>query len=100
LRGRARGRATRPGEIRRPPQADNPIDLGGRKAPEEVEIAGEAARIIFSDDAVSYGLAILTSMPFFARRTRLIGEAAQALDKPLLIALTPRRAAGAPPQAP
>ena len=87
------------GEILLPPQADNPIDLGGRKAPEEVEIAGDAARIIFSDDAVSYGLAILTSMPFFARRTRLIGEAAQALDKPMLIALTPGRAADAPRKA-
>jgi acetyl-CoA synthetase (ADP-forming) len=87
------------GEILLPPQADNPIDLGGRKAPEEVEIAGDAARIIFSDDAVSYGLAILTSMPFFARRTRLIGEAAHALDKPMMIALTPGRAADAPRRA-
>jgi acyl-CoA synthetase (NDP forming) len=87
------------GEILLPPQADNPIDLGGRKAPEEVEIAGDAARIIFSDDAVSYGLAILTSMPFFARRTRLIGEAAQALDKPMMIALTPGRAADGPRRA-
>src|SRR5204863_6612815 len=79
--------------------ADNPIDLGGRKVPEEIEIAGDAARIIFSDEAVSYGLAILTSMPFFARRTRLIGEAAQALDKPMMIALTPGRAADAPRRA-
>ena len=87
------------GEILLPPQADNPIDLGGRRAPEEVEIAGDAARIIFGDPAVSYGLAILTSMPFFARRTRLIGEAAQALDKPVMIALTPGRAADAPRRA-
>jgi len=87
------------GEILLPPQADNPIDLGGRKAPEEIEIAGDAARIIFGDDGVDYGLAILTSMPFFARRTRLIGEAAQALDKPVMIALTPGRAADAPRRA-
>ena len=87
------------GEILLPPQADNPIDLGGRRAPEDVEIAGDAARIIFGDDGVSYGLAILTSMPFFARRTRLIGEAAQALDKPMFIALTPGRAADAPRRA-
>jgi len=87
------------GEILLPPQADNPIDLGGRKAPEEVEIAGDAARIIFGDDGVSYGLAILTSMPFYARRTRLIGEAAQALDKPVMIALTPGRAADGPRRA-
>ena len=87
------------GEILLPPQADNPIDLGGRKAPEEIEIAGDAARIIFGDEGVSYGLAILTSMPFFARRTRLIGEAAQALDKPVMIALTPGRAADGPRRA-
>jgi acyl-CoA synthetase (NDP forming) len=87
------------GEILLPPQADNPIDLGGRKIPEEVEIAGDAARIIFGDPGVSYGLAILTSMPFFARRTRLIGEAAQAVDKPVLITLTPGQAADAPRQA-
>jgi len=87
------------GEILLPPQADNPIDLGGRKAPEEIEIAGDAARIIFGDDGVDYGLAILTSMPFFARRTRLIGEAAQALDKPVMIALTPGRAADGPRRA-
>jgi acetyl-CoA synthetase (ADP-forming) len=87
------------GEILLPPQADNPIDLGGRKQPEEIEIAGDAARILFGDDGVDYGLAILTSMPFFARRTRLIGEAARALDKPVMIALTPGRAADAPRRA-
>jgi acyl-CoA synthetase (NDP forming) len=87
------------GEILLPPQADNPIDLGGRKAPEETEIAGDAARILFGDPAVSYGLAILTSMPFFARRTRLIGEAARAVDKPVMITLTPGAAADAPRQA-
>jgi acyl-CoA synthetase (NDP forming) len=87
------------GEILLPPQADNPIDLGGRKAPEEIEIAGDAARILFGDPAVSYGLAILTSMPFFARRTRLIGEAARAVDKPVMITLTPGAAAEAPRQA-
>jgi len=87
------------GQILLPPQADNPIDLGGRKVPEDVEIAGDAARIIFADAGVSYGLAILTSMPFFARRTRLIGEAAQALDKPVFVALTPGRAADAPRRA-
>jgi acetyl-CoA synthetase (ADP-forming) len=87
------------GEILLPPQADNPIDLGGRKPPEEIEIAGDAARILFADEAVSYGIAVLTSMPFFVRRTRLIGEAAQALDKPVMIALTPGRAADGPRQA-
>ena len=87
------------GELLLPPQADNPIDLGGRKVPEEIEIAGDAARIIFADPDVAYGLAILTSMPFFAKRTRLIGEAAQAADTPVMITLTPGAAANAPRQA-
>ncbi len=87
------------GRILLPPQADNPIDLGGRKAPEDVEIAGDAARIILADAGVAYGLVILTSMPFFARRTRLIGEAAQAADKPVMITLTPGPAADAPRRA-
>jgi acetyl-CoA synthetase (ADP-forming) len=87
------------GELLLPPQADNPIDLGGRKPPEEIEIAGDAARVLFGDHDVSYGLAILTSMPFFARRTRLIGEAALEANKPVMITLTPGAAADAPRQA-
>lgn len=87
------------GELLLPPQADNPIDLGGRRKPEEVEIAGDAARIMFADPDVAYGLAILTSMPFFTTRTRLIGEAAQAADKPVMITLTPGAAAEAPRRA-
>ncbi len=87
------------GEILLPPQADNPVDLGGRKQPEEIEIAGDVARILFADPGVAYGLAILTSMPFFTKRTRLIGEAAQAADKPVMITLTPGAAAAAPRKA-
>jgi acetyl-CoA synthetase (ADP-forming) len=93
--------ATRAGldELLLPPQALNPIDLGGRRKPEEVEIAGDVARLCFGDPGVAWGLAILTSMPFFATRTRLIGEAARAVDKPVLIALTPGAAADAPRRA-
>jgi acyl-CoA synthetase (NDP forming) len=92
--------ATRAGldELLLPPQAINPIDLGGRKKPEDIEIAGDVARLCFGDPGVAYGFAILTSMPFFARRTRLIGEAALAVDKPVMIALTPGAAADAPRQ--
>jgi acyl-CoA synthetase (NDP forming) len=82
-----------------PPQALNPIDLGGRKPPEEVEISGDVTRILFADPDVAYGLAILTSMPFFAARAKLIAEAAQASDKPVMIAFTPGAAANGPRQA-
>src|SRR5437763_873065 len=64
-----------------------------------MEIAGEAARIMLADPDVAWGLVVLTSMPFFARRARLIGEAALAADKPVMIALTPGPAADAPRQA-
>jgi acyl-CoA synthetase (NDP forming) len=87
------------GELLLPPQADNPVDLGGRRAPESVEIAGDVARILLGDPGVAYGLVILTSMPFFAQRTRLIGQAALAADKPVMIALTPGAAAEAPRRA-
>ncbi len=87
------------GELLLPPQADNPIDLGGRKAPEEVEIAGDVSRLLFDDPGVAYGLAILTSMPFFSARTRLMGEAAQKADKPVMIVFTPGAAADGPRQA-
>jgi acyl-CoA synthetase (NDP forming) len=86
-------------EILLPPQAMNPIDLGGRRKPEDVEIAGDAARLLFADPNVAYGLAILTSMPFFAKRTRMIGEAALAADKPVMMTMTPGAAANAPRQA-
>jgi acetyl-CoA synthetase (ADP-forming) len=82
-----------------PPQAINPIDLGGRKSPEEIEIAGEVTRILFGDADVAYGLAILTSMPFFATRAKLIAEASQASGKPVMLAFTPGAAANAPRQA-
>jgi len=87
------------GELLLPPQADNPVDLGGRRAPENVEISGEIARLLFDDPNVAYGLAILTSMPFFAKRSRLIAEAAQAIDKPVMIVFTPGAAADGPREA-
>jgi acetyl-CoA synthetase (ADP-forming) len=93
--------ATRAGldELLLPPQAANPVDLGGRRVPEGVEISGAVARILFEDLGVAYGLVILTSMPFFATRAKLIGEAAQVADKPVMVALTPGAAADAPRQA-
>jgi acetyl-CoA synthetase (ADP-forming) len=87
------------GELLLPPQADNPVDLGGRRKPEEIEIAGDVARILFEDPGASYGLVVLTSMPFFANRTRVIGQAALAADKPVMIALTPGAAAEGPRRA-
>ncbi len=82
-----------------PAQAANPVDLGGRTVPEDVEIAGDVARLLFDDPDVAYGLAVLTSMPFFPQRTKLIGTAALASDKPVFVTLTPGPAADGPRQA-
>jgi len=84
------------GEILLPPQADNPIDLGGRKAPESVDITQTALNILLEDDAVAYGLVVLTSMPFFAEKTRLIGEVAKGSAKPCFLAITPGAAGDRP----
>lgn len=84
------------GEILLPPQADNPIDLGGRKAPESVDITRTAAEILLADPAVGYALVVLTSMPFFAEKTRILGEVAKASAKPCFLAITPGQAGDAP----
>ena len=76
-----------------PPQACNPIDLGGRSQPEVEEIAGEATRILLADDDVACGLAVLTSMPFFEKRAELIARAARDCGKPVAVVVTPGAAA-------
>ena len=86
-------------EILLPPQADNPIDTGGRKVPDSVDITRTAAEILLADDAVSYGLVVLTSMPAFAEKTRILGELAKESAKPCFVAITPGHGADKPRQA-
>ncbi|WGF90876.1 acetate--CoA ligase family protein [Marinivivus vitaminiproducens] len=92
----APGTRAKLGELLLPPQADNPIDLGGRNAPSSVDVTTTAAEILLSDDAVAYGLMVLTSMPFFADQTHLIGQVAKSSSKPCFLALTPGNAADGP----
>ena len=82
-------------ELLLPPQADNPVDLGGRRLPESTEIAGLATEILFGDANIGYGLGVLTSMPFYQARSKLIGEAALKSGKPCVLVLTPGAAANA-----
>ena len=70
------------------PQAQNPIDLGGRKLPESVDITTDATAALLADPAVGYGFAVLTSMPFYSMRTVRIAEAVRDCGKPAVIALT------------
>ena len=70
------------------PQAQNPIDLGGRKVPESVDITTDCTAALLADPNVGYGFAVLASMPFYSMRALHIAEAVHACGKPSLIALT------------
>jgi acyl-CoA synthetase (NDP forming) len=70
------------------PQARNPVDLGGRKAPESVEIGVDATTTLLADPNVGYGLVVLASMPSYTQRGVEIVTAALACGKPVLTALT------------
>jgi acetyl-CoA synthetase (ADP-forming) len=83
-------------EVLLPPQADNPIDLGGRKLPESVEIAGTAMKALASDPDVSIIVLALSSMPFFEARTRLLAAEGLMSGKPLLCSVLPGPAADRP----
>jgi acetyl-CoA synthetase (ADP-forming) len=84
------------GEMLLPPQADNPVDLGGRLVPESVEISDRAMTVLASDPAVSIVVVYLASMPFFEQRTRLLGQAGIASGKPIVVVGLPGAAADRP----
>jgi acetyl-CoA synthetase (ADP-forming) len=84
------------GEVLLPPQADNPVDLGGRKQPESVEVAGTVMTNLAGDPDVSIIVMALSSMPFFEARTRLLATAALASGKPVLCSVLPGPAADRP----
>jgi acetyl-CoA synthetase (ADP-forming) len=83
-------------EVLLPPQADNPVDLGGRKPPESVEIAGTAMRALAGDPDVAVIAMALSSMPFFEARTRLLAAEGLASGKPVLCSVLPGPAADRP----
>ena len=64
------------GELLLPPQADNPIDLGGRLPSQPDDIAAPAMRTLASDPDVGLVLLYLTSMPFFEARARILAQTA------------------------
>ncbi len=83
-------------EVLLPPQADNPIDLGGRKAPESIEIAGTVMKAVAADPDAAVIVMALSSMPFFENRTRLLATEAMASGKPVLCTVLPGPAADRP----
>src|SRR5690606_9158238 len=67
-----------------PPQADNPIDLGGRIV-DHFESARLAVETMASDPDVSIVLLTLTTIPFYTRTTEVLAKAAIASGKPYLV---------------
>ncbi|HUK09859.1 MAG TPA: acetate--CoA ligase family protein [Stellaceae bacterium] len=84
------------GEILLPLQADNPVDLGARRVPENVEIADTAMRALAADPDVGLIVIALSSMPFFEQRTRLLASEGLASGKPVLCSILPGPAADRP----
>ena len=81
-----------------PPQADNPIDLGGRTIDDPFESARLAVETMAADPDVSIVLITLTTVPFYAKTTEVLAKAAIAAGKPYLVLVTPGSAADAPRQ--
>jgi len=83
-------------EVLLPPQADNPIDLGGRRAGDSVGVAGVCAETLIADPDVSTLFVVLTTVPFYEASTRALASAALAAGKPVVVSVTPGSAADGP----
>ncbi|MGE0314053.1 MAG: acetate--CoA ligase family protein [Lautropia sp.] len=79
-----------------PPQADNPIDLGGRQVNDPFEAAQRSVETMASDSDVSLVLIVLTTIPFYTRSTEVLARTAIASGKPYLVLVTPGSAADEP----
>ena len=77
------------GRMLLPPQADNPIDLGGRLPGAPDDIAAPAVHALAADPDVGVVLLYLTSMPFFEARTGTLAAEALAGGKPVLTLMLP-----------
>jgi acetyl-CoA synthetase (ADP-forming) len=76
----------------RPPQADNPLDLGGRLAPTLLEMAGHAMAAVAADPDVSANVIVLSAMPGLAEVTRELARTAIESGKPTLAMVMPAAA--------
>ncbi|MGE0716488.1 MAG: acetate--CoA ligase family protein [Alphaproteobacteria bacterium] len=83
-------------ELLLPPQADNPIDLGGRRSGDSVGVAGACAATMAADPDVGLMFIVLTTVPFYEATTKALAEAALASGKPLVLSVTPGTAADGP----
>lgn len=90
------GTRTALGELLLPPQADNPVDLGGRLPSQPDDITKPAMRALTADPDVGVVLLYMSTMPFFSARTRSLVEAAKASGKPVVAGMLPGPAGDEP----
>ncbi|MCL4766173.1 MAG: acetate--CoA ligase family protein [Hyphomicrobiaceae bacterium] len=76
-----------------PPQADNPIDLGGRLAPDVPGTAAKIIDVLAGDPDVGASLIMLTTTPRYEAASAEIADAFVAAGKPFVLAVMPGSAA-------
>jgi acetyl-CoA synthetase (ADP-forming) len=84
------------GEMLLPPQADNPVDLGGRLPSQSDDVAGPALRALAADPDVGMTLLYVATMPGFEARIRALTQAALDSGKPVVAVVLPGPAAEKP----
>lgn len=81
-----------------PGQADNPVDLGGRRyeeAAEAVDVGFKTTEIAMADPHTDLGLAVMTTAPDLVTITSQLAAGGQDSGKPLLFVMQPGAAATA-----
>lgn len=76
-----------------PGQANNPVDLGGRREGEAVDIAGATMQAVADDETVDATLFAITTAPSVSGIAANLADAAIPADKPFIFVLQPGRAA-------
>ena len=76
-------------EVLRPPQADNPMDLGGRHVGDSVPDAATALAMLAADPDVDVLFAAMTTSPFYEEIGREAVRIARDAGKPLLPVMLP-----------
>jgi len=85
--------AARLDEVYSPGQANNPVDLGGRKEGEAVDIAAVTMSAVADDKGVDATLFAITTAPSVSGIAANLADAAIPGDKPFIFVLQPGKAA-------
>lgn len=84
------------GQILLPPQADNPVDMGGRMLPDALAVARRSLSALATDPDVAVVLIVLTTTPDYERATAALADTAVSLGTPVVFAVTPGSVADKP----